>query len=264
MIANRPLSNEEVQAKAPSAFAIQPYQDRSSRYAFVPTSQVISAMRDNGFEPYSAQQSRCRLADKSLFTKHMLRFRSQGEQLAAVGDTALEVILVNSHDGTSAYNVSLGMFRLACLNGLIVADSLVESIHVRHTGNIVAEVMDATRKLSERAPLVLETVNQWKAIELTEPEQLILAEESYALRYDDKQTVTPAELLISERGQDDSNDLWTVFNRVQEHLVQGGQRYRQDNRRRMRTRSIKGIDQNIKLNRALWNLAEKMAALKTA
>jgi len=263
MIPNTPLSDEQVKALAPSAFATQPYFNRSERYAFVPTSQVITAMRDNGFQPYSAQQSRCRLADKSLFTKHMIRFRSQNDQLVVVGDTELEVILVNSHDGTSAYNVSLGMFRLACLNGLIVADSLVESIHVRHTGDIVNEVMEATRKLSERAPLVLETVNQWKGITLETAEQKILAEESYALRYDEKQTVSPEALLHSYRHEDDDPSLWNTFNRIQEHLINGGQRYNNNTGRRMRTRSIKGIDQNIKLNRALWSLAEKMAALKT-
>jgi hypothetical protein len=33
--------------------------------------------------------------------------------------------------------------------------------------------------------------------------------------------------------------------------------------RRIRTREVKGIDANVRLNRSLWTLAEKFAALKT-
>jgi len=50
--------------------------------------------------------------------------------------------------------------------------------------------------------------------------------------------------------------------RVQENLVQGGLSTRTANGRRNRTRAIQGIDQNVKVNRALWILAEEMKRLK--
>lgn len=260
-----PMSNEQIQAVAPSAFAIRPYEKQSSRYAFVPTSEIITAMRGTGFEPYSAAQSRTRIEGKSEFTKHMIRFRNPNAQLSQVGDNAVEVILVNSHDGTSAYDLSLGMFRLACLNGLIVAESLVESIHVRHVGNIVQEVLESSTKLIERAPEVLETVNQWKSLMLTDGEQKILAEEAASVRFDGESPVEAARLLTVRRQADSENDLWSVFNRIQENTVRGGLKFRnEETGRRNRTRQVKGIDQNIRLNRALWSLAEKMAALKAA
>ncbi len=63
----------------------------------------------------------------------MIRFRAINESVTQVGDTAVEVALINSHDGTSAYELSLGAFRLACLNGMMVSEGLVETVKVRHT-----------------------------------------------------------------------------------------------------------------------------------
>ena len=72
-------------------------------------------------------------------------------------------------------------------------------------------------------------------------------------------------MLTIRRREDTGNDLWSVFNRVQENTVRGGLRFRnEETGRRNRTREVKGIDQNIRLNRALWELAEKMASLKAA
>ncbi|MFM9755269.1 DUF932 domain-containing protein, partial [Streptomyces turgidiscabies] len=61
---------------------------------------------------------------------------------------------------------------------------------------------------------------------------------------------------------DRKNDLWAVFNRVQENLVKGGLNGRTANGRNQRTRPVQGIDQNLRLNRALWLLAEGMRQLK--
>ncbi len=260
------LSNEQIQRYAPSAFAGQAFHAQSSRYAFVPTSAVIDGMRNAGFFPVKATQSRSRIEGKQMFTKHMIRFRSTDANITKVGDSALEFVLVNSHDGTSAYDLSMGMFRLACLNGLMVAESLCEAIHIRHTGNIIDRVIESTTSLLQNAPRVSDTVSQWRNIQLTEPEQRILAEEAHSLRFDTLEgTPNPEKLLTVRRSADNGSDLWSTFNRIQENVVRGGLRtIDPETRRRNRTREVKGIDHNIKLNRALWSLAEKMASLKAA
>ena len=111
---------------------------------------------------------------------------------------------------------------------------------------------------------------EWKQIILTDEEQLILAEEALGLRYDESAPIQADKLLTVRRNADQGSDLWTVFNRVQENTTQGGFRYRTESvpgdastTRRSRTREVKGIDQNTKLNRALFSLAAKMAELKT-
>jgi hypothetical protein len=265
---NTVLSNEQIQTYAPSAFAGQAYQGQSDRYAFVPTSAVIDGMRSAGFLPVNAMQSRCRLADKSLFTKHMIRFRQSDAQLSVVGDSVLETVLVNSHDGTSAYNLSMGMFRLACLNGLMVSEGLVASVHVRHVGNIIEQIVQRSTELLQNAPVIAETVKQWKTIDLSKPEQHILAEEAHGLRFDGESNlagaISPDKLLTARRYDDNGSDLWSTFNRIQENTIKGGLRGFDAHSNRVRSREVKGIDQNVRLNRALWSLAEKMAQLKAA
>jgi hypothetical protein len=234
-------------------------------------------MREAGFQPFVAAQSVSRIEGKKFFTKHVIRFRPTNMTLAQVGDTTVEAILVNSHDGTSCYELSLGAMRLACLNGMMVSEGLQEAVRIRHTGSIIQSVVLATQAMIENAPKVVEAIKNWKAITLKPEEALILAEEAHSLRFADSPVATqiaPASLLQLRRGADNGTDLWSTFNRVQENVMEGGLRTfrtRQNTEegvvipaRRSRTQPIKGIAENIKLNRALWSLAEKMAALKTA
>jgi hypothetical protein len=263
---NQTLTNEQIQKWAPSAFAGQAYHKQSDRYAFVPTSVVIDGMRNAGFFPVKASQSRTRIEGKEMFTKHMISFRDQNASISKLGDSVMEIVLINSHDGTSAYDLSCGMFRLACLNGLMVATSLVDALHIRHTGRILDEVVEGSTRLLQNAPVINDTVQQWRSIQLTQPEQHLLAESAHSLRFDEEGNAPPVEKLLSpRRWEDNGSDLWSTFNRVQENAIKGGLRtFDPETRRRNRTREVKGIDQNVRLNRALWSLAEKMAALKAS
>lgn len=266
------LSNEQIQSYAPSAFAATPYHAQSSRYAFIPTSAVIDGMRQAGFLPVKASQSRTRIEDKKEFTKHMIRFRSAAsiDARAVVGDSVLEAVLINSHDGTSAYKLMCGIFRFVCSNGMVVADSLLESINVRHTGNVIEEVIAGSNRILENGPRVLDTVERWKALPLSMPEQRLLAESAHSLRFPvDEEThkahteVTPEMLLSTRRSDDNRPDLWHTFNRIQENAIKGV-RTRDARWNRVTSRAVKGIDGDVRLNRALWTLAEKFAALKGA
>jgi len=262
-----PLTNDQLQKFAPSAFAGQAYDAMSDRYSFIPTIEIIEGMRDAGFVPVAARQSRSRTAGKGYFTKHQIRFRDLSANLTQVGDTAVEVVIVNSHDGTSCLEEMLGAFRLACLNGMMVSEGLAESIKVRHTGNIIERVVEYTHNLIQMAPRVINAIQNWKQIQLSSEEQIILAEGALALRWPDAAPVGPERLLTVNRNADVNNDLWTVFNRIQENSVNGGIKYIGHNQageqRRNRTRQVTGIDQSTKLNRELWTLAEKMAELWT-
>lgn len=271
------LSTEQLQHSVPSAFAAQPYHAQSARYAFIPTSAIIEEMRSAGFLPVMASQSRTRIEDKQGFTKHMIRFRPIRalQAQAIVGDSILEAVLINSHDGTSAYKLMCGVFRFVCSNGMVVADSLLESIHIRHMGNIIQQVIDGSSRILEAAPAVMGRIETWKQIDLAPMEQLLLAETAHSLRFpvdeeDSKpapeHNVTPEMLLSARRSDDNKPDLWHTFNRIQENALKGvharvRNEYRID---RVTSRAVKGIDGDVKLNRALWSLAEKMAQLKQA
>lgn len=263
----RPMSNDEIQRYAPSCFAGQPHESRSNRYTFLPTVDVIEGLREAGFQPVMACQSRTRVAGKQYFTKHMLRFRSTDTNLITVGDSLLETVLVNSHDGTSSYQIMLGVFRLVCSNGMIAGDTF-DSIKVRHVGNIVDDVVKATAELLKNAPKLIEMINLWRSIQLSIEEQLAFAKAAHQLIFTEgsnmAQSITPDRLLAVRRSADQGSDLYTTFNRVQEHAIRGGIRgNRIPGMNRLRSRSVESIDRNVNLNKALFTLAEEMAKLKS-
>jgi hypothetical protein len=256
---NVPLTEEQLRRVAPSVFAEQPHSSRGDRYGFIPTIRVLEGLRAEGFQPFAATQTRVRAADRREFTKHMLRLRQtdwsgQGE--------FNEVVLINSHDGSSAYQLIAGIFRLVCSNGLIAGDTFGE-IRTSHTGDVVGEVIEGTYSIVRDFPRLNQSIGEMKAITLTEPQQQAFGRAALALKYDEpaKAPVTETALLTPRRYEDRDPSLWIIFNRVQESLVRGGLRGRSANGRRTRTREIAGIHENVKLNRALWMLAESMKQL---
>lgn len=265
----QPLTLEQIRSAAPSAFAAEAHAGRSSRYSYIPTSQIIDGMMQAGFQPFAAAQSRTAVADKRDHTKHMIRFRTPNAAALAVGQTFPEVVLINSHDGTSAYKLMAGLFRLVCSNGMTVADSLVESINVRHTGRVIEEVTRGSVEIVEHMPKVIDAVQRWRELQLSKAEQEIFADAAHVVRFADADgmvntPIQPRQLLTPRRHDDNASDLWSVYNRVQENVVKGGlHAYKPGTTQGAHTRAVKGIDQDVRLNRALWTLGEKMAALKS-
>ena len=104
-----PLSDDQIRRVAPSIFADAPHESRSERYSYIPTAAVLTELRKEGFQPFMACQTRVRHEGRREHTKHMLRLRHANQINAR---EANEIILLNSHDGTSSYQLLGGMFRL--------------------------------------------------------------------------------------------------------------------------------------------------------
>ncbi|WP_073140141.1 DUF932 domain-containing protein [Muricoccus roseus] len=270
-----PLSDGELMQLAPSAFATEAHSSRSARYAYIPTADVIAGLRREGFAPVLARQTRPRDAERSGHTKHLIRFRHEGQanQPRRLGMTFPEVVLINSHDGTSAYHVTAGVFRLACLNGMVVSDGPERSVKVPHKGDVVRQVIEGSFEVLDASRQAIEAADAWTGVTLNRDEQHALADAARVLRFGDEEgnVSTPIQadqFLRPRRVADALDDLWTTFNRVQENTIRGGlQAWGRDgnNRpRRVTSREVTGIDQDVKLNRALWMLGERMAALKGA
>ena len=254
-----PLDNSQLFRVAPSIFANEAHESRSSRYTYIPTIDVLDGLKKEGFQPFFVAQSRSRIEGKSEFTKHMLRLRQTGE---IEKSEANEIILINSHDGTSSYQMMSGCFRFVCQNGMVTGD-IVEDIRVRHKGNIVHNVIDAAYTIVDDFETVTESIDGMKSTLLLPAEQEIFAEAALSLKYDENEApITPNQLLSTRRIADRNPDLWSNFNRVQENIMRGGLRGRTANGNKTTTREVKSIDNNVKLNKALWILADGMRQLK--
>lgn len=258
--ADHPLSDDQIRAVAPSIFAEVAHESRSERYTYIPTITVLQGLRREGFEPFFACQTRVRDDARREATKHMIRLRRQGDIGAGVAN---EVILLNSHDGTSSYQMLAGVFRFVCKNGMVCGD-VVDDIRVPHKGNIVDDVIEGAFRVVDGFEKVDAAREGMQALTLSEPAQQAFAEAALSLRYDAEAApapVTPSQLLRPRRADDRAADLWTTFNRVQENVIRGGLAGRNRAGRRTTTREVTGIDQGVKLNRALWILAERMREL---
>ena len=193
----------------------------------------------------------------------MIRFQ-RADQVGRPAEYLPEVCLVNSHDRSSAYQLHAGIFRMICGNGLIVADSTFERVSIRHTGFDPDLILDASLQILDSLPQLTDQVENFRARQLTPAESKAFAESAILLKYDDLQTapIAPNRLLEPRRSEDAAPDLWSTFNRVQENIIVGGlkdySRRKANGQRQPRTRGVAGLDENVRLNKALWHLAETL------
>lgn len=234
----------------------------SARYVFVPTTKIIEDMGSLGWVPSKTQVVKTRNVQRQGFQKHLIRFRN--ETATINGKDYLEIILINSHDGSSAIRLSLGVYRLVCSNGL-VSGSTFESVSVRHTGYCLEKLEKGVSQVLEGAQHLVATIDKMKGFNLNPTEIGKLLSASIALRL--PESATPVDLdavNLIRRNEDASSDLWTVFNRIQENIMAGGIRYNIDifdaetgltEVKTRSTRRIRGLTKNMDLNKKLFDTA---------
>lgn len=252
---DRPLTREELAHYVPSVFSEDKHESRSERYTCIPTITLLDNLQREGFQPFFACQTRVRDQSKREHTKHMLRLRRAGQ---ITGQQVPEIILLNSHDGSSSYQMLPGLYRSVCQNGLICGQSFGE-VRVPHRGNVVDNVIEGAYEVLGIFDRLEEKRDAMQSLALPAPARQALANAALRYRFGEEHLpVTPSQLLTPRRNEDNSDDLWTVYQRVQENLIKGGLSGRTAQGRRAQTRAVKGIDSDVKLNRALWVMAENM------
>lgn len=254
-----PLTNDQIFSVAPSIFATDKHESRSDRYTYIPTIAILEKLRQEGFLPTMVAQSNSRIEGKKEYTKHMIRLRHVNE---ISKDLAKEIILINSHDGTSSYQMLAGLYRFVCQNGLVSGDT-ISDVRIRHSGNIYDDIIEASYTILDEFDEVESDIELMRSTQLLLPEAEALAEAALTLKYDDEAPIQPKKLLAPRRFEDNGLDVWSVFNRIQENLMKGGQRGINKNGRRVSTRPVRAIDNDIKLNKALWIVSKALAKEKS-
>ncbi len=264
------LSSDDLRRCAPSVFAEHARPGVSTRYTFVSTAHVVALLGAEGWEPVRASEQRVRLENRIGYQMHEIRFARRSDLEAGamqVGNTRPEMILQNAHDGTRAYRIDAGLYRLVCRNGLTVADADFAHVSIRHMDVSAEAFAKAAQSVAENTPRALEAVAKWQAVQLPQVSRVEFARRAAALRWDASnpvmQALSPEKLLTPVRYGDAATDLWTTFNVVQEHLARGGDRYLSRSEgaglRRNRTRPVASLAEGQKLNKALWALASEFA-----
>lgn len=252
---DRPLTHDELFRTVPSIFSQTKHDSRSERYTYIPTITLLDNLKREGFQPFFACQTRVRDLSKREHTKHMLRLRREGQ---ITGNQVPEIILLNSHDGSSSYQMLPGIFRAVCQNGLICGENFGE-VRVPHKGDVVERLIEGAYEVLGIFGRVEEKWEEMQQLMLPPPAQQALAKAALTYRFgNEHQPVTESQILSPRRWQDESPDLWTTYQRIQENLIKGGLRGRNAQGRNQQTRAVRGIDGDVKLNRALWVMAETM------
>lgn len=265
----QPISLDRALAIAPTIAATEAHAERSERYGFVSTMDILEQLMAEGMTIHGVTTATIRDKSKAGFEKHLLRLRHPNT--VRIDGVALDLLLQNSHDGTTCYEVQHGAFRFACANGLVSGESYM-SAKIKHSRHAAEEIVDASFEVLDDMTRLSDSIKRMRQIELTRDEKEVFAHAAMTLRHEDKaENEWPhhfTRLLEARRYDDKADDLFTVYNVVQENAVRGGIRGAtigsNGRRRRTKTREINNIGRNVQLNAALQTLAEKMADLKEA
>jgi len=254
------LEPEELRSRSPAVFAPGAHETTSPVYTFVSTERVLDALGQAGFVPVAARQTQTRCRSQ-LHACHVVRLRRRYETVA-LKDCVPEIVFLNSHDGTTAYQLRVGLFRAVCTNGLIVSMAAFPVWRVPHRGDILDGVVKAALEVSEAFAELGDQVERMEYKLLTEDQRLQFAHEALRLRFPEPPHggLSPSQLLTVRRPEDAGSDLWRTFNAVEENVLRGGLVGRSASGRVRRTRGIKAIREDIRLNTGLWELANQYAA----
>ena len=259
------LTKDQIKEQAPLVFADAPTNpDVSDKYLFVNTETIIDDLDKLGWFPVNAAQRKSTKKKGTIFSKHMVSFQNPDIMInSADGDDAYpRILLTNSHDGMQAFKFSVGIYRLVCSNGLVVADEEFSDFKIKHKGYSFAELRSVVRQAVEDLPNRVQVMNDMKNRVLTVEEKRQLALDAMLVRagvdtvkYDEE---TIDEILEPQRSEDKGDDLWRTFNVIQEKITQGNFHAALTGAKVRKVRKIKSFEKDMKVNKQLFKLATNL------
>ncbi|MFY9073703.1 DUF932 domain-containing protein [Malaciobacter mytili] len=259
----KPLTNEELKAKAPSLFQEQRYHEVSEKYHFIPTIDIVENLREQSWFPVSVSEAGVRDISKDGFQQHYVRFQNFQDLINPSGNV-VELLLFNSHDRSKAFTISAGIYRYVCSNGLVIADSVFDSYKIKHLGDRNNDVENAVARITEVKPKLLSKIAKFESIKLNKSEKEAFMQSALPLRFENHLELdNPNDLLNPLRVEDTKDDLYTTLNVLQENLLSSKiSGYNKDTGRRFTSKEITSISKDVEINKGLWDIAERIASIK--
>jgi hypothetical protein len=255
-------SLNEIKKEAPSIFTSTASNNVSSHYTHIPTSKVIEDMEILGWNVVDVKEVKAR---KGIgFQKHLVVFRNNNIVINGNDNDTVypQILLTNSHDGKNAFTFTAGLFRLICENGLVISTTKFEDVKLRHMGYTFEELQTKIHAMVEKLPLTVESMNLMKEIQLDQDQIIEFAKQAISTRFTEKELeiidIDYNQLVTPTRDEDKGNDLWSVFNVVQEKIIDGDFNYTYGVKTR-KARRIKNFNQDLDINKALFETALSFA-----
>ena len=256
------LNQEQIRKIAPSVFTSNGAETTSEKYAHIPTNRIIEDMETLGWGVVDAKEVKARR--QIGYQKHLVVFRNNDIVIEGSDNDIVypQIFLTNSHDGKNAFTFTAGLFRMVCENGLVISSQEFNNMKIRHYGYDFETLQNTIKEMVEKLPLTVESMNKFKQTELDQEAALDFAKRAVECRFSEDEIenvkIDWEDLLTPTRIEDKGNDLWSVFNVVQEKLVHGMFNYTYGNKHR-KARKIKNFKQDMVLNEKLYDLALEYA-----
>ncbi len=263
------ISAEKIKVLAPATFQKNSLDSLSEKYVSFNTETIIKDMKKLDWQVVDAKQNNVKDLSLKSFQYHMLTFENANIDFQKEKSNARpQVIITNSHNGKNTMRMWFGMIRFACLNNMVLADTMFNSFKIRHRGYTMGQLEEGLYSYIGNIPEMIDKMQMFQNLKMSQNDRKNFAKESLAIRYPDveKATIEPIQLLGSRREEDQGMDLWTTYNIVQENLLKGGltapMRTIKGNIMNYTTKEIKRPENQLKLNVALWTLVTKYAGIK--
>jgi hypothetical protein len=259
------MSVEQMKKQTPSIFTKTAAPTVSDKFTHIPTFKVIEDMSQLGWNVVDCKEVKARKEGTKGFQKHLVVFRNPDVVInGADGDTVFpQILLTNSNDGKNAFTFTAGLFRMVCENGLVISTEQFNDVKMRHMGYTFEELQAQIREMVEQLPLTVESMNKMKQIQLTEEQAQDLAKKALTTRFTEDQVeniqIDLDQLLEPTRDEDKGTDLWTVFNVIQEKILNGDFNYISGVKQR-KARKVKNFKQDMEINQKLFAMAAEFVA----
>jgi hypothetical protein len=192
----------------------------SKKYVAISTSEVVDQLMQLGFQVRNKITQKGKKGGTGIHSVRMFA----GDFVEVNGDKMRpEIIITNSFDGTSAFKVSIGIYRLVCSNGLTILSEDFGYLKLRHMGTPAETAMEIVREMAEKAPMAIEFIKKMQETQLSEEKAVAFAMAAAKARWNKEFTKEQAaKLLEAARPEDGGQSLWHVFNVVQEKAFKPG------------------------------------------
>ena len=282
---NNQLSKDELREIAPSIFSTKPSPEVSKHYSHIPTDKLIDDMELLGWFPIDAKEVNARTKGTIGFQKHLVVFRNPDIVINQMPNNIVEsstsptgyrktdgtfakknpidtvfpqILLTNSHDGKNAFTFTAGLFRMICENGLVISTNEFEKVSIRHMGYDFDELQVQINEMVEQLPLTVESMNKMIDTQMNQKSILKFAKDMLAVRFPEDElrriTIDMDEFITPVRPEDKGDDLWSVFNVIQEKIIEGDFEYTVGTKHR-KARQIKNFKQDMDLNSKMFDVA---------
>ena len=240
------ISLDSLRTRVPAIFTKTPSPKVSNRYSFADSEYYLQKFIDADWTIHSARQ-----VSKSEYAPHQVILRNK--DIATVGDLLPQLIFTNSHNGIKKMTMDTGIYRLVCSNGLVVPTSITQSLSIKHIDLGDSTTDTIVNSFYEKVPIIMNNIDRMRNKILTNDEIDNFTYNALQIRFINAVGININDVVKPSRIEDYSDDLWTVFNVVQEKLIRGGIQLPS----KRHSRPINNFVNDNDINTKLWQLAEQ-------